>query len=292
MGSSPSKHQPVPIAQVSASPASAKYASNLQPQSGSTPPPSNQGKTRPPPYDVVASYKHRECFDMKPALARTAAEDVLLALQRFDTVLLVDDSSSMTGARWRQAGISLIRLATVAARYDHDGIDIQFLNSKRRASGIKDAEEVQTLFASVSPRGRTPLGARLDEILTEYCNKLKRDSQTKALNLIVITDGEPTDGPETENVILRTASVLDGLHARTAQLGIQFVQIGDDVRARAYLQMLDDGLAQYGVRDIVDTTLSGDGDGLDMDLVKILVGAVNRRVDNRGSQVLTGKLLF
>jgi len=37
------------------------------------------------------------------------AEDVLEALKRFDTVLVVDDSLSMNGIRWKQAGKALLR---------------------------------------------------------------------------------------------------------------------------------------------------------------------------------------
>ncbi|KAG5653187.1 hypothetical protein H0H81_001815 [Sphagnurus paluster] len=203
-------------------------------------------------------------------------------------------------------------LASVASRYDTDGIDIEFLNSTTRGSGMKvrsplvplmklkmttiifgiwqDAAAVEALFASVSPKWATPLGTRVEAILNAYLHRFKKDPQhTKPLNLIVITDGAPTDGTATEDAIVRSARELDAHNARTTQLGIQFVQIGNDAGARAYLEMLDNGMVRHGVRDMVDTTPSGAGDGLDLDLVKILIGAVNRRVDNKGSGVLTGR---
>jgi len=82
---------------------------------------------------------------------------------------------------------------------------------------------------------------------------------------------------------VKVAKILDQMNARVAQVGIQFVQIGDNEGATAYLQRLDDDLAKQGIRDIVDTTLP---EGKDLDLVKILIGAVNRRVDNKDSQSL------
>lgn len=82
---------------------------------------------------------------------------------------------------------------------------------------------------------------------------------------------------------MKVAKILDQMNARVAQVGIQFVQIGDNEGATAYLQRLDDDLAKQGIRDIVDTTLP---EGKDLDLVKILIGAVNRRVDNKDSQSL------
>ncbi len=44
-------------------------------------------------------------------------------------------------------------------------------------------------------------------------------------------------------------------HRRPYQLGIQFIQVGDDPDATAFLMELDDDLkAESGVRDIVDTS--------------------------------------
>ncbi|KAF8068090.1 hypothetical protein FPV67DRAFT_1171788 [Lyophyllum atratum] len=211
------------------------------------------------------------------------AEDVLEALKRFDTVLVVDDSSSMSGKRWKQAGKALATLAAIASRYDTDGVEIQFLNSTESRTGVVDPETVKALFKSIRPYGLTPLGEKLGTLLRQYVARLDRDGKTKPVNFIVITDGEPTDGQATEEAIVKAAKALDQRNARVAQLGIQFVQIGDDEGATAYLRRLDDELTKQGVRDIVDTTLP---EGRDLDLVKILIGAVNRRVDNKGSEAL------
>jgi len=81
------------------------------------------------------------------------AEDVLEALKRFDTVLVVDDSLSMSGKRWKQvrvsfpllsscvdpaiqAGKALATLAAIASKYDTDGVEIQFLNSEESRTGV------------------------------------------------------------------------------------------------------------------------------------------------------------
>lgn len=52
-------------------------------------------------------------------------------------MFLVDDSGSMAGSLWREAGKALADVARVAAQYDDDGIDIHFLNSKEFASKVK-----------------------------------------------------------------------------------------------------------------------------------------------------------
>ncbi len=74
-------------------------------------------------------------------------------LRKFDTVIVLDDSSSMLGPSWTevrdilvggnifkdsfQATEALSTLADMAGRYDDDGIDIYFLNSPRFGTHIK-----------------------------------------------------------------------------------------------------------------------------------------------------------
>ncbi|GLB38866.1 putative von willebrand factor [Lyophyllum shimeji] len=205
-----------------------------------------------------------------------AEEDALATLKGFDIVIVVDDSGSMQGSRWKKAGRALAQLAAVAAEYDSDGIGIQFLNSSESRGNVTDTETVKALFASVAPSGPTPLGWKLGKILDAYFEELDHDPRTKPANYIVITDGAPTDGETTEHVIVEAARKLDERHARVAQIGIQFVQIGSDEAATSYLRSLDDDLSRRNVRDIVDTTT---GEGHHLDLVKILIGAINRRVD-------------
>lgn len=147
------------------------------------------------------------------------------------------------------------------------------------------------LFTRVQPRGSTPTGARLDTLLRAYLSTLERTQREfdtvdpevtgiKPINYIVITDGEPSDDPE--SVIVAAARRLDKGDFPLSQLGIQFVQIGSDPEATRALAELDDDLAgKYGIRDIVDTTpYTGQLNG--ETLIKILLGGINKRVDRRG----------
>ncbi|RDB27109.1 hypothetical protein Hypma_004624 [Hypsizygus marmoreus] len=216
-------------------------------------------------------------------------EDVLDSLKRFDTVLVVDDSASMHGKRWAQAGEALANLAYTAAKYDADGIEIHFINSRKFQSHAQSAKVVKKLFKSVILSGSTPLGGKMNVLLSDYLARLEQDPTTKPVNFIVITDGAPTDYPKTklEDTIVEVAEKLDAQNASPTQIGIQFVQIGDAEGATEYLEKLDNDLkVKHGIRDMVDTTLSEPEE--DLDIVKILVGAINRRVDVKGSAVLTG----
>ncbi|KIK73730.1 hypothetical protein PAXRUDRAFT_177636, partial [Paxillus rubicundulus Ve08.2h10] len=178
-----------------------------------------------------------------------------------------------------------------------DGVDIHFLNSHRSAIGMTDASKVRQLFEDVRPQGFTPIAHKLDTLVGDYLRKLEKASRKrdrgdplplqnmKPVNFIVITDGVPTDEPLDSIVAL--ASRLDRGNYPLTQVGIQFVQIGNDKQATKFLAELDDDLSQsHNIRDIVDTTPYFGAELTAEMLIKILLGGINRRVDRRGAQAV------
>ncbi|KAH7887317.1 hypothetical protein F5I97DRAFT_817102 [Phlebopus sp. FC_14] len=229
-------------------------------------------------------------------MGQESHEDALETLRKYDTVIVMDDSGSMEGSSWEEAKNALAGLARYAAEYDADGIDVYFLNNSKVARGMKDAEQVHRLFRDVRPRGYTPTGTRLEGLLNEYIDDLERakaqrdqgNTQVKPIkpvNFLVITDGEPTDDPQ--SVIVAAAHRLDAGHFPLSQVGIQFVQIGDSQSATRALKALDDDLHDvHKIRDIVDTTPYSNVPLTDDLLVKVLLGGINRRVDNHGAKAV------
>ncbi|TFK61517.1 hypothetical protein BDN72DRAFT_828200 [Pluteus cervinus] len=221
-------------------------------------------------------------------LAVPGPEAILMFLTLYDTVIIVDDSDSMYGNRWVKAGEALQDLARVASQYDEDGLDILFLNSLESEEKVKDPQRVEKLFKRVQPIGATPIGKRIRELLEKYLKQYKETPHLKRVNYIVITDGEATDkhpDNNVETVIVKFAREFERLNAPISQVGIQFVQIGADEEARQFLEMLDDNLKEkHGIRDIVDTSVNRTDEPLD--LIKTLLGAINKRVD--GGQVVAG----
>lgn len=248
-----------------------------------------------------------------PAVTNTSSGDSdsrYAFLKDFDTIFLVDDSSSMSGPRWREAEKAIAAIAPICTQYDHDGIDIYFLNHRRAStsnttgaySNITTAADVQEIFNSVRPRGSTPVGKRLLEILTPYLRRVEwmqasRNTDgslhdpamlVKPINIITITDGEFTD--DAESVIVQVAKALDHprCNALPWQVGIQFFQIGDDRSVQQYLQELDDDLGKWcsdeHLRDIIDTVpwRGKRGQSLDAEgILKCVLGAVNKKYDRR-----------
>lgn len=239
--------------------------------------------TLQPPRDAPPAYSSVPARAVSPA--PSTSDDAYAFLSTFDTVFLIDDSGSMAGSRWTETLRALETVVPVCVSHDADGIDMMFLNAPDSPwhHNITSAATVREIFSAVRPRGGTPTGQRINSILRPYTRKLEESGEgaVKPLNLIVITDGEPSD--DVEAGLIAAAKKLDRLDAPAWQVGVQFFQVGRDEGASRHLRMLDDELAQIAgqsIRDMVDTVpfngeLSGEG------ILKVVLGAVNRRLDRR-----------
>ncbi|KUI55336.1 hypothetical protein VP1G_02614 [Cytospora mali] len=277
------------------------------------------GATNPYPSVPAPAYAVR---DPSPTPSRLLAiqvstpEDPYAFLTSFDTIFVIDDSGSMVGRSWREVQSALSSITPICTAHDADGVDIYFLNHRSpypaphpphqaqgKASGgyanVTDASAVERIFTAVRPGGMTPTGTRLNHILKAYLRHYEAAveraggdpdaTDVKPINLIMITDGVPSDDPE--SVLLSVAQKLDRLEAPPHQVGVQFFQVGNEAGAAEALRALDDDLADLGggVRDMVDTVTfnvrggggSGGGDGsgavpvLSADgILKTVLGAV------------------
>ena len=196
----------------------------------------------------------------------------LSPLRKFDTVFVIDDSASMLKrvtegqdsiTRWESLIYSIEQFGGLAAQIDDDGVDLHFINNRH-----KDRENIRSgkaLLDIVTGIDRWPDATYLDDvlqfILDEYLQKYrfyrkgsKLDQATrslKPLNVIVISDGKSKDHEMVEASLVRTARALRELNAPSTQVGIQFVQVGNDEIATQWFRTLDDKLRpMYGVRDV------------------------------------------
>lgn len=175
----------------------------------------------------------------------------------------------MSGNSWQEVAAVLETITPICTTWDADGVDIHFLNMQdsKRFMNITTAAGVQQIFREVRPQGSTPTGKRLNAIMSPYLQELLKCKARgaelpKPMNIIVITDGAPTDDPE--SVIVQVAKKLDKLDAPSWQIGIQFFQVGRDQAATEALRDLDDNLTdRYHIRDMVDTVAWNDGERLD-----------------------------
>ncbi|BGO95450.1 hypothetical protein NBRC10512_001418 [Rhodotorula toruloides] len=240
------------------------------------------------------------------ALARIAHEwnlpmEIAMDLARlalFDVVLLVDDSGSMAfeenGSRIDDAKLIVSRVATAATLFDTDGISVFFLNSPVVGQAVTNEQHAQALVSSVQFSGLTPLGTALNQKILQplviqpaYSNILR-----KPVLVILITDGEPSSEPRTalSQSILGAKQALSQTRYGPDALSVQLAQVGDDRKAREFLDEVDRDSEVGGLVDVTgafeyesDQVLRLSGIALtpEMWLVKLLLGGINSAYDRK-----------
>ncbi|KAF1996349.1 hypothetical protein P154DRAFT_443631 [Amniculicola lignicola CBS 123094] len=277
-----------PFRSTSPSPAPA----TRRPQSMNVNPFSTPANEPPPAYSAGPANTQSLSPPVAPFAASTA-DDPYAFLKSFDTIFLIDDSGSMAGRSWRETGRALEAITPICTTRDADGIDIYFLNHPDSSvyKNVTSAGTVVEIFQTVRPGGGTPTGQRLNQILRPYLARYQQAPETtKPINIIIITDGEPSD--DVESPIIMAAKKLDKFDAPAWQVGIQFFQVGKEPGAREHLKQLDDGLAELAgddeLRDIVDTVPFTGADNSELSaagILKVVLGSVNRRLDRNSKEL-------
>lgn len=168
-----------------------------------------------------------------PAISDSQAKE-------FDYILVLDKSGSMGDAsltlenrtRWDEAQEFTESFARFAEKHDDDGLTvITFSSTTKVYDGVK-ADKVHEIFTTCQPGGSTNLAAALDVAFK------KKFSTTKAAIIVVMTDGVPDSETAVKASIIAAANKIE----KDGDIGIQFVQIGNDAHAAKFLGDLDDNL--------------------------------------------------
>lgn len=179
-------------------------------------------------------------------LSPKVASQLKEVLSTCEIVLLCDDSGSMDSqisepnsnkktTRW----LELKKLASIIIEFvtsiNPDGLDIYFLN-RPLLRGVTEMTRLQTAFNN-PPAGGTPLIGTIARI---YRHK-KDIPLDKNLLIIVITDGEPSDG--TNRDLYRV------LMNKGSNVHISFVECTDDEETMEYLDQWDNKIPNFDNTD-------------------------------------------
>ncbi len=197
------------------------------------------------------------------AAAQMTPEQVLSDAQasEYDFYILVDKSGSMGEksivmpgkTRWEEAQEFTETFARYAEKTDDDGITVITFAGKPTVYDGVTADKVHEVFTTCQPGGSTNLAPALEEVF-----KKKASAKKKAL-VMVITDGAANDEAQVKEVITNAANGLN----TDDEVGIQFIQIGNDPAASRFLNDLDDNLkgAKF---DIVNSLTHEEAEGYSM----------------------------
>lgn len=198
-------------------------------------------------------------------------------LNKRDYVLVLDRSGSMSKTvksssnqtRWNAMQEVATSVARKCQELDDDGIDLYLFNNSFKKFENTTPEKIEEIFNKTSPNGGTDFVPVLSEVIKTHFSR-----SNKPTTVLVVTDGEPSDGAtgqrELAKLIIETTKKLES----GDDLGIEFLQVGDDPAARDFLRKLDDQLESAGAKyDIVDTKTFEELEN--MSLEEVLLAAVN-----------------
>lgn len=170
------------------------------------------------------------------AVIQTLSDDQLRGI---DFIGLIDHSGSMTDPSLRRSGISrfeelqedAVALAREAEKFDADGLTVIAFSSAVRVFDGVTAEKVKQVFTESVPRGSTNL---LDALVSAFDKARATEKQSVVL---VWTDGVPDNEQGVYDIINKVGAELG-----RPRLGIVFIQVGEEARATAFLDKLNNNL--------------------------------------------------
>lgn len=179
-------------------------------------------------------------------------------LENRDYTLIIDKSGSMSTqdqaerkSRWEAVQESTLALAKKCDEFDPDGITIYVFSSRFKRYDNVTADKVTEIFQENEPVGRTDLFSVLKDALDNYFGRKSRgEAKENGEIFLVITDGEPDDRKGVMKLLIEASRQID----KDEELGISFIQVGNDPKVTEFLKALDDRLESAGAKfDIVDT---------------------------------------
>ncbi len=187
-------------------------------------------------------------------------------LDNVDAIVLLDKSGSMNEkdgkkmTRWVLGQESIGALAAELAKHDDDGITVVPFGEDFDIEDGVTPDKAEAVFANYSPGGGTYLAPALQAVIDKFLPAQKetkpatgflsrflgggetgnyvRMSPKKQVFIAIYTDGAASDEDEVIEVISDATKRITGRR----DLGILFIQVGDDPEATEFLERLNNGL--------------------------------------------------
>ncbi len=197
---------------------------------------------------------------------------------------------------WSKVVDSARLIAQFTTPYDHNGVEIRFMSDYKSKTTTKDVQKIRSLVEDHQPREEGKIFSLvndvLDCVLGGYRETLEKErsklritlKKAKTLIVFVLTDGEFCGYCDAKGPIKDLVGTLRHQRRPNNQVGVQFVQFGNNATAKARLDDLDDFLNpnvnralaadDLDNKDIVDVE-PWDG----VNVWKLLLGSINRLYD-------------
>ena len=172
----------------------------------------------------------------------TSATAAAIDLSKLNVSVLIDQSKSMDTkdtpsgkSRWNYSKEVVSSLVAKFGKFSPNGINLGFFNRKVSIEKGVKPDNFDAAWDKHSPDGGTVFGPALKAMLDIYPPSALTETQHF---LLVLTDGEPEDQKAAMDAI---SDYTQNMQA-DEQVGIMIARVGTDAGAKAYLDILDNGL--------------------------------------------------
>lgn len=179
-------------------------------------------------------------------------------LQQRDYTLIIDRSETMSTLipeaeknLWLVVKETTIAFAQECEHFDADGLTLYLYGDNFERFDSLPKTQLNEILHKTTPSGIAKLSGALDDAISRYFKRRSLGlAKPNGETLIVITASEPVDEGKVQQTIIEASQQM----FNNDELGISFIQVGTDPKARKFWQKLDDDLQSMGAKfDICDT---------------------------------------
>jgi hypothetical protein len=184
-------------------------------------------------------------------------------------IFLIDDSETMR-PHWSNVKRAFEALAYLVKKSDYDGIDLRFTNHVAVERSAKHRKPLIATLNGIQPGGKCDIGLTFGRIIhgidLENKSQAKKGTLSRHLqrkkkwgtSIYVLTDGMWEEESNWLRGMVDPLRKLIDRDVQNGQVGVQFIQFGNDPDGTARLKTLDEGLNRHGVSKSVTHLVSTD----------------------------------
>ncbi|MCS6959937.1 MAG: hypothetical protein RMK91_07790 [Pseudanabaenaceae cyanobacterium SKYGB_i_bin29] len=157
-------------------------------------------------------------------------------------------------SEWRSAPSAIIQLGKKCLEYDRNGLNIYWATDPVEFVKCSDLKGLAEIFQRKNPPVMNNLLGAIREVITYYFSRRGWKANVNGEIIITLIDHIPPESEQIVDILLETSHKLgkEKEHETNYELGISFLQIGDNAATREFLAFLDDRIVDLGGKDLVD----------------------------------------
>ena len=159
---------------------------------------------------------------------------------------------------WLAAQTKIINLAKFCQSLDNSGITVYLASKPFVKETNTEVITLARLFQIKNPPKRMDLVTSLEDAINDYFQRRDAKKTQNGDIILVLVDKISHEQKALINLIINATKKINFIPGtqKSYELGISFLQVGEDQVTKEHLNYLDDRLVQVGAKcDIVDTKI-------------------------------------